>query len=86
MRKHQAFRPVSSLDAFNPSIYGATGALQPSQYTNKRLIGRSIWNSKWKLVIPAKTLLADPNQGLNRFINSVKDIKLYFITYSYSGN
>ena len=41
---------------------GATGALQPSQYTNKRLIGRSVWNSKWKLIIPGKTLLADPNQ------------------------
>ncbi len=86
VRKHQAFRPVSSLAAFNTSIYGATGALQPSQYTNKRLIGRSVWNSKWKLVIPGKTLLADPNQGLQRFINSVKDIHLYFVTYSYSGN
>ena len=86
MRKHQAFRPVSSLDAFNTSIYGATGSLQPSQYTNRRLIGRSIWNSKWKLVIPGYTLLNDPNQGLQRFINSVKDIHLYFVTYSYAGN
>ena len=85
-RKHQAFRPVSTTSVFNTSIYGATGALQPSQYTNKRLIGRSVWNSKWKLVIPGKTLLADPNQGLERFIASVKDVKLYFITYSYSGN
>jgi len=38
------------------------------------------------LIIPGKTLLADPNQGLQRFINSVKDIHLYFVTYSYSGN
>jgi hypothetical protein len=86
VRKQQAFRPVSTLAAFNTSIYGATGALQPSQYTNQRLIGRSIWNSKWKLVIPGKTLLSDPNEGLNRFINSVSDIHLYFITYSYAGN
>ncbi|HWD17891.1 MAG TPA: hypothetical protein VHB20_01320, partial [Verrucomicrobiae bacterium] len=86
IRKHQAFRPVSSTSVFNTSIYGATGALQPSQYTNKRLIGRSIWNSKWKLVIPGQTLLNDPNQGLDRFMNSVKDVKLYFITYSYAGN
>lgn len=85
-RKQQAFRPVSTTAAFNTSIYGATGALQPSQYTNQRLIGRSIWNSKWKLVIPGKTLLSDPNEGLTRFINSVKDVHLYFITYSYSGN
>ena len=86
IREHQAFRPVSTTSVFNTSIYGATGSLQPSQYTNKRLIGRSIWNSKWKLVIPGRTLLADPNQGLDRFIQSVKDIHLYFITYSYAGN
>jgi hypothetical protein len=86
IRKQQAFRPVSSLQAFNTSIYGATGSLQPSQYTNQRLIGRSVWNTQWKLVIPGKNLLADPNQGLARFINSVKDIHLNFVTYSYSGN
>jgi hypothetical protein len=86
VRKHQAFRPVSTTDAFTTSIYGASGALQPTQYTNRRLIGRSVWNSKWKLVIPGKSLLSDPNQGLARFINSVKDVHLYFITYSYAGN
>ncbi|MEI6779506.1 MAG: hypothetical protein WCQ21_01180 [Verrucomicrobiota bacterium] len=86
VREHQAFRPVSTTSVFNTSIYGASGALQPSQYTNKRLIGRSIWNSKWKLVIPGRNLLADPNQGLDRLIQSVKDVHLYFITYSYAGN
>ena len=86
VRKHQTFRPVSTTDAFNTSIYAGVGGLAPSQYTNKRLIGRSIWNSQWKLVIPGITLLNDPNQGLDRFINSVRDIKLYFVTYSYSGN
>ena len=83
VRKHQAFRPVSTTSVFNTSIFGL---FQPSQYTNKRLIGRSVWNSQWKLVIPGKNLLADPNQGLSRFIESVKDIRLYFVTYSYSGN
>jgi len=86
VRKQQAFRPVSSTAAFNTGIYGATGALAPSQYTNQRLIGRSVWNSKWKLIIPGKSLLADPNQGLARFLNSVKDVHLYFVTYSYAGN
>ncbi len=86
VRKHQAFRPVSTTAAFTTSIYGATGSLQPSEYTNRRLIGRSVWNSKWKLVIPGRSLLADPNQGLDRFVQSVKDVKLYFVTYSYSGN
>jgi hypothetical protein len=83
IRKHQAFRPVSTTDVFNSSVYGSP---QRSDFTNTRLIGRSIWNSKWKIVIPGRTLLGDPNQGLDRFINSVKDVKLYFVTYSYSGN
>jgi len=86
IRKQQAFRPVSTTAAFTTSIYGADGALQPTEYANQRLIGRSVWNSKWKLIIPGRTLLADPNQGLNTFINTVSDIHLYFITYSYAGN
>ncbi len=85
VRKHQAFRPVSTTAAFTSSIYGGN-SLARIQYTNCRLIGRSIWNSKWKLVIPGKTLLQDPNQGLDRFLATVKDVKLYFVTYSYSGN
>jgi probable HAF family extracellular repeat protein len=54
--------------------------------TDSRLIGRSVWNTEWMLIIPGATLLADPNQGLLAFINSVSDIKIYFQTYSYSGN
>jgi len=57
-----------------------------SQYTNRRLIGRSVWNSKWKLVIPGHTLLNDPDEALDRFIRTVKDVKLNFLTYSYAGN
>ena len=57
-----------------------------SQWTNSRLIGRSVWNSKWKLVIPGETLLNNPDEGLERFIRTVRDVKLHFITYSYSGN
>jgi hypothetical protein len=86
IRKHQAFRPVSSAAYFDNSIYTVSGGLQRSQYTNNRLIGRSVWNSKWKLVIPGKTLLNDPNEGLERFIHTVKDVKLRLVTYSYSGN
>ena len=85
-RKHQAFRPVSSASLFSNSIYTGSGGLQRSQYTNSRLIGRSVWNSKWKLVIPGHTLLDRPDEGLDRFIQTVKDVKLNFVTYSYSGN
>ncbi|SPE59672.1 hypothetical protein SBV1_340039 [Verrucomicrobia bacterium] len=86
IRKQQAFRPVSTTAAFTPDIYGAGGALQPTQYANERLIGRSVWNTKWKLVIPGRALLANPYQGLNIFTSTVKDVHLYFITYSYAGN
>jgi len=86
IRKHQAFRPVSSSSVFDPSIYTTTGGLQRSQFTNNRLIGRSVWNSKWKIVIPGKTLLSNPDEGLERFIRTVRDVKLHFVTYSYSGN
>jgi hypothetical protein len=85
IRKHQAFRPVDSADVFNIDPYWG-GELVRSQFTNNRLIGRSVWNSQWKLVIPGRTLLNDSNEGLDRFIQTVKDIKLHFVTYSYSGN
>lgn len=86
IRKHQSFRPVSSPSFFSTSLYGVAGTLKRSQYTNNRLIGRSVWNTKWKLVIPAQTLLNNSAEGLDRFIQSVTDIKLHFVTYSYSGN
>jgi hypothetical protein len=86
LRKHQAFRPVPSASFFTPSLYGESGTLLRSQYTNNRLVGRSVWNSHWKLVIPGHTLLNDPDEGLERFIATVRDIKLHFVTYSYSGN
>ena len=86
VRKHQSFRPVSNPALFSPSLYGSTGSLLRSQFTNNRLVGRSAWNSKWKLVIPGRNLLNNPNEGLDRFVQTVRDIQLHFVTYSYSGN
>jgi hypothetical protein len=86
LRKHQAFRPVSDTSVFSSNLYGSTGTLKRSQYTNNRLVGRSVWNSQWKLVIPGCNLLSDPKEGLDRFIRTVNDVKLHFVTYSYSGN
>ena len=79
IRKHQAFRMVA-----DPSLY-EDGSL-PTVFTNARLIGRSVWNSQWKIVIPANTLLKDEQMGLNNFAASVDDIKLFLRTYSNSGN
>ncbi len=76
LRKHQAFRAIPDGVPFSADI----------GFTNARLIGRSVWNSQWKLVIPGNTLLADPAKGTRIFADTVKDIKLHFQTYSYSGN
>ena len=41
-----------------------TEHLEPQELnTDTRLIGRSVWNTKWVLVIPGATLLADPGVG-----------------------
>jgi hypothetical protein len=81
VRKHQAFRAVDNVRFFRDGPLTV-----PNNFTNNRLIGRSVWNTKWKLVIPGKTLLDDPEEGLDLFINTVDDIKIHFETYSYSGN
>jgi hypothetical protein len=52
---------------------------------NSRLIGRSVWNSEWLLIIPGANLHHDPNTGLEQFANTIADIKLYFLTYSHLG-
>ena len=53
--------------------------------TDTRLIGRSVWNTRWVLVIPGYNLLADSQQGTERFIEDVDDIYIYFQTYAYAG-
>ncbi len=65
------------VDAFDPG----NDAL-----TESRLIGRSVWNTRWMLIVPGGTFLYDPNAGLDTFIDSVSDITVYFRTYSYSGD
>ncbi len=64
-----------------------SGEFDPSEtITDSRLIGRSVWNSQWLLIIPGGALLNDPNAGLKNFTENVTDIKLFFQTYAYSGN
>jgi hypothetical protein len=79
IRKHQAFRAVGDSALFE-------GGGPPLEFSSNRLIGRSVWNTRWKIVIPAYTLLKNEQDGLNRFAASVKDIQLYLRTYSNSGN
>ena len=78
LRKHQSFRMVEDAALFYSRV--------PVEFTNSRLIARSVWNSQWKIVIPAYTLSSNEQEGLNRFAASVKDIHLFLRTYSNSGN
>jgi len=79
--------------------YHDSGNYDPSEMiSDSRLIGRSVWNTRWLLIIPAGTLHTDRNEGIQRFIhgalrqdgtrdgNGVSDIKIFFQTYAYSGN
>ncbi len=87
-RRHPAFR----------AHHDAGNFTEAELCTNARLVGRSVWNSNWVLIIPGASLLSDPAEGLDRFIHGalqpdgtrngsgVKDIRLYFQTYSYSGD
>ena len=53
--------------------------------TSTRLVARSVWNTEWMLIIPGGTLLNDPEQGLDRFIRSLGDIRLLMMVYSFAG-
>jgi FG-GAP repeat len=77
--------------------YHDSGTFDESEMSfSTRLIGRSVWNTRWLLIIPAGTLHYDRQEGLARFIhgslvngvrdeNGVSDIKLLFQAYSMAG-
>ncbi|WP_320040204.1 VCBS repeat-containing protein [uncultured Desulfobacter sp.] len=76
IRRFSSFRAYHDSGAFNEN----------ETVTDTRLIGRSVWNTSWLMIIPGGTLLWDPDDGLDTFIDNVSDIKLFFQTYSFSGN
>jgi hypothetical protein len=53
-----------------------------NDFTSSRLVGRSVWNSQWKIVIPGYTLRSNPQEGLRVFSSTVKDIEIFLKTYS----
>jgi len=90
IRRHSDFR-----------AYHDRGYMDQSEMQyDSRLVGRSVWNTRWLLIIPGSSLLYDPEEGLDTFIrgpevfggygertgNGISDIKLFFETYAYSGN
>ena len=85
---------LDSLDGFLTKVrrYSSFRAYHDSGYFNQsemvydsRLVGRSVWNSNWVMIIPGGTLHYDADYGLEMFIQTVKDIKLFFETYAISG-
>ena len=96
---HSLREPMAQLRRY-PSLraYHDDGDFDSSQTSNNsRLVGRSVWNTRWLLIIPGRTLLADPNEGIERLIHGaqtsngrdgagIKDIKVFFQTYSISGD
>ena len=98
------FMPIASMlpvgDSFSKirryasmRAYHDSGSFSDEEMiSNSRLVGRSVWNSRWVLIIPARTLHSDELKAKQYFIEGVgvdggiKDIKLFFKTYSYSGN
>lgn len=77
--------------------YHDAGAFDASQLTtNTRLIGRSVWNTRWLLIIRGRSLLSNPDEGIQRFINGalvsgqrdgqgIKDVLINFQTYAIQG-
>jgi hypothetical protein len=77
--------------------YHDAGFNQSQVTSSSRLVGRSVWNTRWLLIIPAGSLHSDRQEGLARFIDGplvggqrtgsgVSDIKLYFQTYAFPNN
>ena len=86
IRRHPSFRAYH--DAANSEL--------SETVTDTPLIGRSVWNTQWMLVIPAGTLHGNRAEAKARFIEGpvrggeraglgVSDIKLIFETTSYPG-
>ena len=84
--KFAAQKQFSSFRAYGFDSTSLSAADLATVGYDSRLVGRSAWNTKWLLVIPGTTLNASATNGLNLFINSVKDIKLNINTHGYSGN
>ena len=90
IRKHPSFR----------AYYGAKDEEPGNDRLDcTRLVGRSAWNTKWLLIIPAGSMNADREAALAAFIGGVdqnrdgkleyegvSDIKIGLKTYSASGN
>lgn len=84
------FNEVRRFGSFRAYDYDPNGTFDSQTTADSRLIARSVWNTRWLLIIPGGTLLADPQQGIDTLIGTptepgVSDILIFFKTYAYSG-
>lgn len=81
--------PLATIRRF-PSLRASYSSDADPMLSNTRLVGRSVWNTRWLLIIPAGALLNDRDLALKTLIgdgnNGVQDILIGFETYSNSGN
>ncbi|MGV6853355.1 MAG: hypothetical protein ACWA5R_14420, partial [bacterium] len=81
--------------------YPFSGGIDDNEMgSDNRLVGRSVANRKWIIIIPGASMLFDPEEGLDTLIegnlipggngerdgNGLRDIKIYFKSYAYSGS
>ena len=79
------FGEIRRFSSFRAYVDG--GIFSPDEViTDSRLIGRSVWNTRWVLIVPAGTLLDNREAAMTEFIENVSDIKIFFQTYAFSGN
>ena len=51
--------------------YHNAGFTEEQMSFDSRLVGRSVWNTRWLLIIPGGTFLADQTDGLDTFIHGL---------------
>jgi hypothetical protein len=57
-----------------------------ADFKSTRLVGRSAWNDRWLIVIPASAIDADREKAMKLIEAGVKDIRLGVKAYSRQGN
>ena len=57
-----------------------------ADFKSTRLVGRSAWNDKWIIVIPASAIDADRDKAMALIESGVKDVKIGIRAYSRQGN
>ena len=75
-------RRFPPMRAYDSSLLGS---LDPAAM-DSRLVGRSVWNTQWVLIIPGSSLSSSPATALDSLVSGITDIHLQLRTYSHSAN